>query len=227
MAAGPGSGRARRAIRARHGDRGPDRCRRRRGGRGHVGRRRWLGAVRHRESSASVASRASTTSRAAPGLPSSRQWCTTSPMSCLQLGAISGVSRRILRRPHAWAGVIDVECRTCSRRPHRLRWVSSDDRDSGVRLAEVVAPFSLATDVGMGQPVEHVLRSWVIATRLGDRMGIENDDAGRAVPPSRCGSGSATAQPPSATESRTARSMAPTSSGRRPRPRRISRLGSP
>ncbi len=55
--------------------------------------------------------------------------------------------------------------------------MSSDDRDSGVRLAEVVAAFSLATDLGMGQPMEHVLRSWVIATRLGDRMGIENDDA--------------------------------------------------
>jgi len=51
------------------------------------------------------------------------------------------------------------------------------DRDSGVRLAELVAAFSLATDLGLGQPMEHVLRSWVIATRLGDRMGIESDAA--------------------------------------------------
>jgi len=40
-------------------------------------------------------------------------------------------------------------------------------RDSGVRLAELVGAFSLATDLGMGQPMEHVLRSWLIATRLG------------------------------------------------------------
>src|SRR5690242_9950123 len=55
--------------------------------------------------------------------------------------------------------------------------VGGDDHGSGIRLAEVVAAFSLATDLGMGQPMEHVLRSWVIATRLGDRTGIENDAA--------------------------------------------------
>jgi hypothetical protein len=32
-------------------------------------------------------------------------------------------------------------------------------------LAELVAAFSLATDLGLGQPMEHVLRSWVIAAR--------------------------------------------------------------
>lgn len=48
------------------------------------------------------------------------------------------------------------------------------DRDSGVGLAEVVAAFSLATDLGLGQPMEHVLRSWAIATRLGEHMGVEN-----------------------------------------------------
>jgi hypothetical protein len=55
--------------------------------------------------------------------------------------------------------------------------VPTEDGDSGVRLAELVAAFSLATDLGLGQPMEHVLRSWVIATRLGDRMGIESDAA--------------------------------------------------
>ena len=49
-------------------------------------------------------------------------------------------------------------------------------RDSGLRLAELVAAFSLATDLGLGQPMEHVLRSWVIASRLGDYLGVESDD---------------------------------------------------
>ncbi len=46
-------------------------------------------------------------------------------------------------------------------------------QDSGLRLAELVAAFSLATDLGMGQPMEHVLRSWLIAVRLGERLDIE------------------------------------------------------
>ena len=55
------------------------------------------------------------------------------------------------------------------------------DRDSGLGLAEVVAAFSLATDLGLGQPMEHVLRSWAIATRLGEHMGIESETAAVAV----------------------------------------------
>ena len=35
-----------------------------------------------------------------------------------------------------------------------------------VRLAELVASLSLATDLGLGLPQEHVLRQTVIATRL-------------------------------------------------------------
>ena len=52
------------------------------------------------------------------------------------------------------------------------------DRDSGVALAELVGAFSLSTDLGLGQPMEHVLRSWVIAARLGDHLGLEPDDRG-------------------------------------------------
>ena len=52
--------------------------------------------------------------------------------------------------------------------------------DAGVRLAEVVAALSLATDLGMGQPLEHALCSCVLAVRLGEALGF--DDAGlRAV----------------------------------------------
>ena len=53
---------------------------------------------------------------------------------------------------------------------------SADDR--GLRLAELVAAFSLATDLGLGQPMEHVLRAWRISARLGERIGL--DDRERA-----------------------------------------------
>jgi HD-GYP domain-containing protein (c-di-GMP phosphodiesterase class II) len=50
--------------------------------------------------------------------------------------------------------------------------VDAGDQDSGLRLAELVAAFSKATDLGMGQPMEHVLRSWLIAARLGERLDL-------------------------------------------------------
>lgn len=53
--------------------------------------------------------------------------------------------------------------------------VAADDADSGLRLAELVAAFSLATDLGLGQPMEHVLRSWLIAGRLADRVDLGED----------------------------------------------------
>src|SRR5207249_11069275 len=56
--------------------------------------------------------------------------------------------------------------------------VEAGERDSGLRLAELVAAFSLATDLGLGQPMEHVLRSWLISARLGDHIGVKPDDRG-------------------------------------------------
>jgi HD-GYP domain-containing protein (c-di-GMP phosphodiesterase class II) len=47
-----------------------------------------------------------------------------------------------------------------------------------VRLAELVAAFSLASDLGLGQPMEHVLRSWRIASRLGDYVEVGPGDGG-------------------------------------------------
>jgi len=47
-----------------------------------------------------------------------------------------------------------------------------------VRLAELVAALSLGIDLGFGQPMEHVLRQSLIATRLADRAGL--DGAARA-----------------------------------------------
>src|SRR5258708_16072195 len=37
---------------------------------------------------------------------------------------------------------------------------------SGVRLAELVAALSLATDLGLGQPQQHIIRQTLIAMRL-------------------------------------------------------------
>ena len=52
------------------------------------------------------------------------------------------------------------------------------DRDvsSGVELAEVVAAISLAADLGIGQPLDHVLRSCVIATRFAEHLGLSPED---------------------------------------------------
>jgi hypothetical protein len=47
---------------------------------------------------------------------------------------------------------------------------------TGVRLAELLAALSLATDLGMGQPLEHVLRQCLISLRLGQQMGLDETD---------------------------------------------------
>jgi HD-GYP domain-containing protein (c-di-GMP phosphodiesterase class II) len=47
-----------------------------------------------------------------------------------------------------------------------------------VRLAELLAALSLAFDLGMGLPMEHVLRQCLISMRLADRLGLERSDRG-------------------------------------------------
>ncbi len=47
---------------------------------------------------------------------------------------------------------------------------------TGLRLAEVMACLSIATDLGMGQPLEFALSGCVLATRLGDSLGLATDD---------------------------------------------------
>ena len=47
--------------------------------------------------------------------------------------------------------------------------MNDPDPRSPVRLAELVATLSLGTDLGLGQPMEHVLRQCLIALRLGER----------------------------------------------------------
>src|SRR5690349_18022910 len=45
-----------------------------------------------------------------------------------------------------------------------------------VRLAELVAALSLGIDLGFGQPMEHVLRQCMIALRLAERVGLDEDE---------------------------------------------------
>ncbi|CAM4278711.1 Protease production enhancer protein [Mycobacterium basiliense] len=43
----------------------------------------------------------------------------------------------------------------------------------GLRKAELLAAISLAIDLGLGQPMEHMLRSSLIATRIAEKMGLD------------------------------------------------------
>ena len=47
---------------------------------------------------------------------------------------------------------------------------------SGVQLAEVVAAIAVAGDLGLGQPLEHMLRSCTLATRMAEQMGADAED---------------------------------------------------
>ncbi len=47
---------------------------------------------------------------------------------------------------------------------------------SGVRLSELLGVLSFGADLGMGQPMEHVLRQCLIAHGLAERIGLEDDD---------------------------------------------------
>ena len=55
--------------------------------------------------------------------------------------------------------------------------VSSGSASGGgqIRLAELVAALSLGVDLGFGQPMEHVLRQCLIALRLAERIGLDDD----------------------------------------------------
>jgi HD-GYP domain-containing protein (c-di-GMP phosphodiesterase class II) len=53
--------------------------------------------------------------------------------------------------------------------------VERAERNSEVSLAELLAAFSLAIDLGLGQPMEHVLRSWQIADQLANHMRLSEE----------------------------------------------------
>jgi hypothetical protein len=46
-----------------------------------------------------------------------------------------------------------------------------------VRAAEVIATLSLATDLGLGVPLEHGLQSTLMAMRLCDRLKVDSETA--------------------------------------------------
>src|SRR3954471_15154325 len=53
--------------------------------------------------------------------------------------------------------------------------MSAPPTGTRVRLAELIAMISLGTDLGMGQPMEHVLRQTLIAVRLAERLGLDEE----------------------------------------------------
>ena len=50
------------------------------------------------------------------------------------------------------------------------------DAPDGVRLAELVAALSLATDLGLGQPQQHIIRQTLIALRMAELEGLSDDE---------------------------------------------------
>lgn len=48
----------------------------------------------------------------------------------------------------------------------------TQSRKSDTRLADLVGALSLATDLSMGQPLEHALRTCLLALRLGEGRGL-------------------------------------------------------
>ena len=48
--------------------------------------------------------------------------------------------------------------------------------DSGIRLSDLLVSLSMATDLGLGQPPEHMARSARIGMRLGARLGLDAKD---------------------------------------------------
>lgn len=55
-------------------------------------------------------------------------------------------------------------------------YVTDAGRSTDVRLAELVAGMSLVIDLGLGQPVEHVLRQTQLAMRLGELLGMTEEE---------------------------------------------------
>jgi HD-GYP domain-containing protein (c-di-GMP phosphodiesterase class II) len=48
--------------------------------------------------------------------------------------------------------------------------------DQSLRLAELLAMLSLASDLGLGQPMEYLLHSCLLATRVAERLGLGEQD---------------------------------------------------
>src|SRR6266487_3451793 len=70
--------------------------------------------------------------------------------------------------------------RDCVSAPPRFARTSGADLDTALsrplRLAEAAGVLSLATDLAMGQPLEHGLRTAMLAVRMAQAMGLPDDD---------------------------------------------------
>jgi HD-GYP domain-containing protein (c-di-GMP phosphodiesterase class II) len=60
--------------------------------------------------------------------------------------------------------------------PFEVNMQKNLSSNSNLRLAELVSALSLASDLGMGQPMEYALRSCVLAVRLGESLGFSESD---------------------------------------------------
>jgi HD-GYP domain-containing protein (c-di-GMP phosphodiesterase class II) len=60
--------------------------------------------------------------------------------------------------------------------PYALLVLAQGGLCGDVRLAEFVASLSLATDLGRGQSMEHTIRETLIALRLAELVGLDEDD---------------------------------------------------
>jgi HD-GYP domain-containing protein (c-di-GMP phosphodiesterase class II) len=54
--------------------------------------------------------------------------------------------------------------------------MATESGQGTMRLAELVAALSLGIDLGFGQPMEHVLRQCVIALRMAERIGLDDEE---------------------------------------------------
>ena len=54
--------------------------------------------------------------------------------------------------------------------------MAGESAPGGIRLAELLGALSLGTDLGMGQPMEHVLRQCLIALHLAERVGLDESE---------------------------------------------------
>ena len=57
----------------------------------------------------------------------------------------------------------------------RVHVVTTPTKQPTLRLAELVATLSLGTDLGLGQPMEHIIQETIIALRMGERLGFAED----------------------------------------------------
>src|SRR5687767_407806 len=85
-------------------------------------------------------------------------------------GTTKSRSRAVL--PRSGSRIVDDER---AQQGERLVVDVASQGEERVRAAEVMAALSLATDLGIGVPLEHGLQSTLIAIRLGERLGVDEE----------------------------------------------------